>query len=45
MSTKAGSILVARTAGFTDGEVEDVNTNMLILDVGVANPAILQTLL
>jgi hypothetical protein len=33
---KAGSILVARTVGDADGEVEDVLADALILDVGVA---------
>ena len=33
---KAGSILVARTVGEADGEVEDVVAETLILDVGVA---------
>ena len=33
---KAGSILVARTVGEADGEVEDVDAEALILDVGVA---------
>ena len=33
---KAGSILVARTVGFADGEVEVVDADTLILDVGVA---------